>query len=177
MERYLRDVWVPDKKRLVKVALHDRGKDVETVWAEDVGAAQRGPGRLVRLGNVPFVHAKPTYGDLLVVEHDPALKWLAWDANGVPFNRILTRIAEDGGRYAVIVDYEVTPRSDVREAFKALDLAGEWSNIAVEGLRAPRNGKPGRAYLAVPYDMKPGLVLKRLRARKLPMSLTLVHPL
>jgi hypothetical protein len=31
--------------------------------------------------------------------------------------------------------------------------------IAVEGMRAPRHGKPGRAYLAVPYDIAPAQVI------------------
>jgi hypothetical protein len=66
-------MWVPDKTKLVKVCLHSRGKDVETPWAEDLGElpGRRGVHR-VRLGNVPFFHAKPTYGDVLVVARGPA---------------------------------------------------------------------------------------------------------
>lgn len=51
-------MWLPDKTNLVKVRLHEQGEDVETVWAEDLGASEGSPGsRLVRLGNVPFLHA------------------------------------------------------------------------------------------------------------------------
>ena len=91
-------VWVPDKNKLVKVCLHSRGEDVETPWAEDLGEAPGRPGaRLVRVGNVPFFHAKPTYGDVLVVEYDPTYNKLTWDSGGLPYERILERIAEDGG--------------------------------------------------------------------------------
>jgi hypothetical protein len=172
-------VWVPDKTKLVKVALHNRGEDVETPWAEDLGEAPGRPSaRLVRLGSVPFVHAKPTYGDVLVVEPDPTYNKLTWDSQGLPFERIGERIAEDGGRYAVILDYDrVPPTVDPGSAFKLLDVAGEKLNIAVEGMRAPKDGRPGRAYLAVPYDIAPMLVIASLEEQNLPMRLTLVHPI
>ena len=117
-------VWVPDKNKPVKVCLHSRGEDVETPWAEDLGKAPGRPSaRLVRLGNVPFRHAKPTYGDVLVVEYDATYNKLTWDSGGLPYERILERIAEDGGRYAVVIDFDLVPLStDARAAFKLLDL-------------------------------------------------------
>lgn len=171
-------MWVPDKTKLVKVCLHSRGEDVETPWAEDLGEVQGRPGaRLVRLGNVPFFRAKPTYGDVVVVVPDPEQKRLAWDSGGLPYNRILERIAEDGGRYTVVIDYEVVPPSvDPVSAFKLLDVAGEKMNIAVEGMHAPKDRRPGRAYLAVPYDIAPVLVTAYLDEQNLPMKVTLVHP-
>jgi hypothetical protein len=171
-------VWVPDKSKLVKVCLHSRGDDVETPWAEDLGEAPGRPGaRLVRLGNVPFFHAKPTYEDVLVVEYDPTYNKLTWDSGGLPYERILECIAEDCGRYAVIIDYDlVPPTTDAQPAFKLLDVAGEKMNMVVEGMRGPEDGRPGRAYLAVPYDIAPILVMAYLDEQKLPMRLTLVHP-
>jgi hypothetical protein len=171
-------MWVPDKKKLVKVCLHSRGKDVETPWAEDLGEVpgRRGVHR-VRLGNVPFLHAKPTYGDVLVVEYDRTYNKLTWDGDDVPFEGIGKRIEEDGGRYAVIIDYDLMPPiPDAQPAFKLLDLAAEKMNMAVEGMRGPRDGKPGRTYLAVPYDITPALVMAYLDEQNLPMKLTLVHP-
>ena len=171
-------MWIPDKSKLVKVCLHSQGEDVETPWAEDLGEVPGRPGaRLVRLGNVPFLHAKPTYGDVLLVEPDETYRKLTWDDRGVPFERIRERIAEDGGRYAMILDYAVSPSApDVQTAFTALDKAGENVNIAVEGGLAPTASRPGRAYLAVPYKMTVEAVLLYLRAQSLPMLLTLVHP-
>lgn len=171
-------VWVPDKNKLVKVCLHSRGQDVETPWAEDLGEApgRRGT-RLVRLGNVPFFHAKPTYEDVLVVEYDPTYNKLTWDSGGLSYERILERIADDGGRYAVVIDYDlVPPTTDARAAFKLLDVAGEKMNMVVEGMRGPEEGRPGRAYLAVPYDIAPVLVMAYLDEQNLPMKLTLIHP-
>jgi len=102
---------------------------------------------------------------------------LAWDSDDLPYERLLERIAKDGGRYAVIVDYDVVPSTtDVRAAFKVLDIAGEKMNIAVEGMRGPEEGRPGRAYLAVPYDITTVMVMAYLDEQNLPMKLTLVHP-
>ena len=63
-------MWLPDSSKLVKVRLHNQGEDVETLWAEGLGPAGEGlPARRVRLGNVPFLHAKPTYEDVIDVQH------------------------------------------------------------------------------------------------------------
>ena len=77
----------------------------------------------------------------------------------------------------MIVGYVVSPSApDLQTAFKALDRAGEKVNIVVEGSLGPEASRPGRAYLAVPYEMTVEAVLVYLRAQSLPMSLTLVHP-
>ena len=171
-------MWLPDESKLLKVRLHSRGEDVETAWAEDLGEVQGQPGaRRVRLGNVPFVHSKPTYGDVLIVEPSLPGGMLTWDSFGLPYERIRERIEEDGGRYAVILDYTLeSSAQDAQAAFSALDIAGEQANIAVEGCFTPKKERPGRAYLAVPYNLKPTDVMKYLRGKSLPMSLTLVHP-
>lgn len=174
----LPSVWIPDEKKLVKICLHSQGKDVETPWAEDLGPAAVSPGaRFVRLGNVPFLHAKPTYGDVLVVVPDPVYNKLTWDREGLPFERIRERIVEDGGRYTVIIDYELSPPgSDPQPAFSALDVAGENANVNVEGCFGPTAERPGRAYFAVPYAMSIAALLAYLDEQNLPMSLRLVHP-
>ena len=172
-------MWTPDEAKLLKVLLHSRGEDVETPWAEDCGPAPGEAGaRYVRLGNVPFLHAKPTYGDVLVAVPDPSSDgYLAWDSGGLPFERIPERIAEDGGRWAMIIDYvPLDPASDVQHAFDALDIAAEAENIAVEGCYSPNERRPGRAYLAVPAELGVDDVLRMLSAWKLPMTFTLIHP-
>jgi len=65
----------------------------------------------------------------------------------------------------------------VKQAFQALDVAGEAANFAVEGCYAPKEGRPGRAYLAVPYATKAAHVLKYFREKSLGLSFTLVHPI
>src|SRR2546430_2379593 len=120
-------MWFPDKSKLLKVRLQSEGRDVETAWAEDLGAApgDRAGARLVRLGNVPFVHAKPTYGDVLVVEPQPD-GVLTWDSGGVSYGEILQRIAQDGGRYAMVIDYTLLPSAkDAQSGFTTFDLAGQ----------------------------------------------------
>lgn len=172
-------MWIPDKAKLTKVRLHSQGEDVETPWAEDCGPAPGGAGaRYVRLGNVPFLHAKPTYGDLIVAIPDPSTGgYLTWDSGGLPYERLGERIAEDGGRWAVIVDYVLLdPAGDVRKAFSALDVAGERANIAVEGCYEPMEGRPGQAYLAVPAELAVEDVMTMLAGWNLPLSFTLVHP-
>ncbi len=170
-------MWRADRSKLVKVRLHSNGEDVETPFAEDLGPAAGSWGsRKVRLANVPFLHAKPTYGDVIVVEPDPDGR-LTWNSGGVPFDEIGARIAEDGGRWAMIVDYELREDAHgVTAAFQALDMAAESADIAVEGCFAPRNERPGRAYLAVPDTMGVEEVLTMLRAANIPLELKLVHP-
>src|SRR5687768_3683495 len=93
------------KPKMIKVCLTNQGEDVETPWAHDLGPASGPPGaRKVRLINVPFMHAKPTWGDAIVVlpvEHGLP----TWDRNGTPWATIATRIEQDGGRWAMIIDY------------------------------------------------------------------------
>jgi hypothetical protein len=172
-------MWRPDKSKLTKARLHSKGEDVETPWAEDCGPAPDPAGaRYVRLGNVPFFHAKPTYGDVIVAIPDAESNaYLVWDSEGLPFERIGERIVEDGGRWAMILDFVLNdPTGDAQEAFNVLDRAGEKGDIVVEGCYGPRPGKPGRVYLAVPREMGVDDVMTFLRDQSLPISLTLIHP-
>ncbi len=170
-------MWIPDRTKLVKVLLHADGIDVETPWAEDLGPVHDSSGaRRVRLGNVPFLHAKPTYEDVIVVEPNPERGFLTWDSRGVPWEEILTRIDEDSERWVMIVDYEVVGDASSQTAFSALDIAGEKANIAVEGDYGPKPETPGRAYLAVPKELGVSNVMLLLEQSKLPLTLRLVHP-
>src|SRR5262245_60063932 len=99
-------IWLADSSELIKIRLQNRGEDLETAWAEDLGPhGSASQARRVRLGNVPFLHAKPTYGDVIVVEPDPDDGFLSWDRCGVEFENIGSRIEKDDGRWAMIIDY------------------------------------------------------------------------
>jgi hypothetical protein len=171
-------MWVPDNARLVKVRLHNRGEDVETPWAEDLGPLEGAPsGRLVRLGNVSFLHAKPTYGDVIAVAPDPSDGVLEWDAAGVAYEDIGSRIAQDDGRWVAIIDYwPHLPADELDRVFKALDIAGEKIDVAVEGAFVRNDGRIARAYLAVPRSMTLQGVLDWLRSDVNEIEFTLVHP-
>lgn len=168
----------------IKVLLVNDGDDVETPWAVDLGQADGAPegSRRVRLLNVPFMHAKPTWGDIIVVSPDADGR-LAWNGEGASYSEIESRIEEDGGRYAVLVDYMPHAGTSADVAWRALtrvferegaDLAE--ADAVCEGAWAPREAKPGRAFLAVKYDVTPAQVMERLRAAGVPCDLTLVHP-
>lgn len=150
----------------IKVRLTNRGEDSETPWAEDLGP--EGDGRRVRLINVPFLHAKPTWGDEIVVIPDED-GFPTWDRNGTSWKRIDTRIVADGGRWAMIVDY----RGD---GFLALAEACHTNDIICEGAWAPRGNEPGRTYLAVPNALDDAAVMARLNAAQLPCDLIQIHP-
>ena len=171
-------MWRPDKNKLVKVRLHDQGEDVETAWAEDLGPAEASPPtRRVRLGNVPFLHSKPTYGDVIEVGPDDADGMLDWDRRGVAFEQIGTRIQDDGGRWAMIIDYEAgLPVRDLDATFKALDIAAEKVDIAVEGAFASKDRNSGRAYFAVPRSMSVADVVAWLRSFEVQLHFKLIHP-
>jgi hypothetical protein len=171
-------MWVPDRSKLVRVRLHNQGEDVETAWAEDLGPVDAGnPMRRVRLGNVPFLHAKPTYGDVIEVRPDDADGVLDWDREGLAFDHIGRRIHEDSRRWAMIIDYKAASGRDLDATFKALDVAGETLDIAVEGAYVEKNGGSGRAYLAVPHSQTVADVLGWLRSSVVGLAFTLVHPL
>ena len=170
-------MWVPDKSKLVKVRLHNQGEDVETAWAEDLGPIdQTSRTRRVRLGNVPFLHAKPTYGDVIEVRPDDGDGMLDWDSEGVAFEHIGRRIHHDGGRWAMIIDYSLSSGSDLNATFRALDVAGEKADISVEGAFVEKDGRSGRAYLAVPRSQSVADVLGWLRSPDVALAVTLVHP-
>jgi hypothetical protein len=164
------------RDKTIKVCLTNRGKDVETPWAQDLGPAAGKKGhRRVRLVNVPFLHAKPTWGDVVVVAPvDDGLP--TWDRDGVAWKQIGTRIDEDGGRWAMIVDY--VPRADDVTgdvAYAALTASCEAADIVCEGAWGPGK-KPGRVYLAVRIERVADEVMKVLAAAKLPCELIQVHP-
>ena len=171
-------MWRPNKDRLVKVRLHNQGEDLETPWAEDLGPIEGPPsGRLVRLGNVPFLHAKPTYGDVIAVVPDASDGMLTWDAAGVGFEDIGTRIEQDDGRWVVVIDYGPRPgRGDFDTVFKELDTAGEKIDVAVEGAFIRHDRQAARAYLAVPATMTVEDVMAWLHSAVSSIDLTLVHP-
>jgi hypothetical protein len=172
-------MWTPNPERLVKVLLHSRGEDVETPWAEDLGADPRRPWmRLVRLGNVPFLHAKPTYGDVIAAERDESGTW-SWDSRGRPYQEIVDHLlVEDSGRWSMIVDYTLTANAscELTAAFRQLDRLGDASEIAVEGCYASGDGRGGRAYLAVPRTLGVEAVLQLLVGARLPLTFALIHP-
>ena len=164
--------------KLIKVRLHNQGEDVETPWAEDLGHAPGTVGgRLVKLKNVPFYFAKPTIDDVIVARPDSD-GVLAWDAEGRDYDSIVDSLVEDSGRWALIIDYSVRdPEVDVTTAFRMFEAAGESADIVVEGLRGPRPGQPGRAYLAAPAALSVADVLEHLRRAELPLTLVLEHPI
>jgi hypothetical protein len=165
------------KSKRIKICLTNVGEDVETPWADDLGpVAGRKAARKVRLVNVPFMHAKPTWGDVIVVESvDDGFP--TWDRDGVPWSKIGTRIHEDGGRWAMIVDYEPHPGDETGNiAFRALAKACAGFEIICEGCVGPRSGRPGRAYLAVPKHLGDPQVMTKLRGESLPCELIQIHP-
>jgi len=159
--------------KTIKVCLTNRGEDSETPWAQDLGAAPgvKG-GRRVRLVNVPFLHAKPTWGDVIVVA--PRDGQLTWDRDGVGWKQIGTRIEEDGGRWAMIIDY--SPHEAKDDGFAALAKACEQSDVVCEGAWSPQGAMAGRAYLAVKLDVTADAVMASLGAAELPCELTQIHP-
>ena len=123
-----------------------------------------------------FLHAKPTYGDVIVVAPDSD-GMLAWDAGGVEFEDIGARIEQDEGRWVAIIDYGPRPpRKDLQAAFREFDIAAENIDIAVEGAFVRAGGHTARAYLAVPRRMTLQDVLDWLRSEPVPLEFTLVHP-
>jgi hypothetical protein len=127
----------------------------------------------VRLVNVPFMHAKPTWGDVIIVK--PVEDGLpTWDRGGVPWSKLDTRIVEDGGRWAMIVDYRPAKSGDA--AFKAIAHACAELDIVCEGAWGPKNGDAGRTYLAVKHGTSDTAVMNHLRRAELPCTLQQIHP-
>jgi hypothetical protein len=161
-----------DKTSLVKVFLHDRGDDVESAWCQPAGE-ERGAS-LFRLVNVPFLHAKPTYGDVIAAFRDDRFdgNW-AWDREGVPYARVGQRLHTDGERYALIVDYSMRTDAD----FGALVAALERQHaIVAEGCFGPRGEDPGRLYLAAPRTLPPSAVMAAAEKLGRGFRFELVHP-
>ena len=161
-----------DKTSLVKVFLHDRGEDVESAWCQPVGEA-RGAS-LFRLVNVPFLHAKPTYGDVIPAVRDDRFdgNW-AWDRGGVPYGRVGERLHSDGERYALITDYTMRTDADFGALVAALE---RQHGIVGEGCFGPRGEEPGRLYLAAPRALAPGDVMAAVEKLGRGFRFVLVHP-
>src|SRR5258705_1816489 len=151
-----------DTASFIKVRLCNKGEDSETPWAEDLGPAKGPDGsRKVRLVNVPFLHAKPTWGDVIIVSPvDDGL--LTWDSKNVAWTKIDTRIEHDGWRFAMIVDYTPHDGGSGDAEFVTLHTACTELDVICEGAWAPRTDRPGRAYLAVPDALAPVEVIQRL---------------
>ncbi len=162
-----------DKTSLVKVFLHDRGEDVESAWCQPVGASDGAA--LFRLVNVPFLHAKPTYGDVIAARRDDRFdgNW-AWDRQGVPWARVRERLHSDGERYALIVDYTMRTNADFGALVAALE---RQQGIVAEGCFGPRGEEPGRLYLAAPRTMSPADVMAIVTKLGRFFQFALVHPL
>ncbi|MFN0249945.1 MAG: hypothetical protein ACKV2T_23885 [Kofleriaceae bacterium] len=159
---------------LIKVCLTNKGEDTETPWAADLGPAGSDGSRKVKLVNVPFMHAKPTWGDTIVVRPARNDGHPTWDRDGVPWKQIATKIVEDGGRWAMIIDY--LPATSAEEAFAALGRACDDAKIVCEGAWGPRDHDPGRVYLAVQKELTAEHVMGILVGASLPMELIQIHP-
>jgi hypothetical protein len=129
---------------------------------------------LYRLVSVPFLHSKPTWGDVIVAKPDKERQFpRAWDRRGVPFERIAERIHEDGGRYAAILDYEQGRAAQFQEVARWLE---EALDVVAEGCFGPRDGEPGRMYMAVPDALPAAQLLARLQERFGAEGWIWVHP-
>ena len=167
-------MWIPDPNKLLKVRLQSRGEDVETLWAEVLAEADES-GFLVRLGNVPFLHAKPTYEDAILVRPDPDDGFPTWDSGGVAWKGISRTIHEDRRRWSMIVDWApVDPADNVNAAFRQLDRAAGLLDVATEGMG--RVKELWRCYLAVPEALGVATVLEALRITLPSLRIVLVHP-
>ncbi len=158
---------------LIKVRLTNSGDATEMPWAQDLGRTPGGA-RKVRLANVPFMHARPTWGDVIAVA--PAADGvLTWDRRGLPFEALDHLILETGGRWALIIDVGSAPGRAAADPLAALTAACVAAGYVCEGAYAPRPGLPGRAYLAVPEDVSAATVMATLRGA-VALPLTLFHP-
>jgi hypothetical protein len=162
---------------LLKILLTHLGKDPESLWAVDLGPAESGPpgSRKVRLDNVPFLHAKPTWGDVIVVSPSPG-GLLTWDRGRTSWKNISKRILEDGGRWVIILDYLPHGGAGEEEAFSSLAQACQELEVVCEGAFGTEGSRTGRTYLAVPRGTLKELLLQRLQAAVGLARLTLVHP-
>ncbi len=172
-------MWTPNPERLVKISMHRDGEDVETPWAEDLGVDPACAGnRLVRIGNVPYLYAKPTYGDVVSVSPSDDGR-LEWNSHNKTYDEIVDLlIAKDGGRWVMIVDYAAAVASDasLADLFRQFDLAAESANIVVEGCYSDHEERTGRAYLAVPKTVSGDGAIKYFARAIEQLTLAVVHP-
>ena len=158
--------------KTIKVCLTNGGEDRETPWAHDLGPAPGLKGsRKVRLVNVPFLHAKPTWGDVIVVT--PRRGALTWDRAAAP-------ILVDGGRWAMILEYaprDVEDGEDEEDpCFDALTQACAELEVVCEGSFSPKGRPRGRAYLAVKHGTTDKAVMNHLVRAELACQITQVFP-
>ena len=154
----------------IKVLLHDQGEDPETTWAEDLGPSGVAPGaRRVRLANVPFLHAKPTWGDVIVVIPN-ADGFLAWDRRGVSWEDLDERIEEDSGRWVMIVSYDPAVYRERREQFIELMRWLDARDFIAEGPH------PGSLYLALPAHREVEQTFRVIADNPFGIAVTLQHP-
>ncbi|MGZ3407264.1 MAG: hypothetical protein ACXVAN_12520, partial [Polyangia bacterium] len=159
-----------DKTSLVKVFLHDRGQDVESAWCQPV--ADKGGTALFRLVNVPFLHEKPTFGDVIPAVRAEDGNW-EWDRGGASDKRVGERLHSDGGRYALIVDYTMRTDADFGALINALE---KKHDVIGEGCFGPRGEEPGRLYLAAPRTMDAAAVMEAVTRLGRGFRFVLVHP-
>ena len=162
---------------LVKVLLHNRGADPETVWAKDLGPAPGPEGsRRVRLDNVALLHAKPTYGDEVVAAPGNGFP-LAWDKDGRSYAQVCRSLARDSGRWVMIVDYTPDAGSGPQACWDVLVAAATAIDVEPEGAYGPSDDEPGRGFFAVPSGRSVAEVMSALRNAAPPCALELIHPI
>ncbi len=155
-----------------KVFLHDDGEDLESCWAEPLGTSKQGR-TLVRLANIPFLHARPTYGDIIEVARDPSYAGnFAWDRGGLPLANVGERIHRNGGRYVAIIDYLQSDGAD----FNVLTQWLKEQDVVGEGYFGQEGARPGRLYLAVPDSSEIEDILAAMEDEFGNFTFTRVHP-
>jgi hypothetical protein len=151
---------------VVKVVLHDRGDRVETARCQPVGFED---GRaLFRVDSIPFLHAKPTYDDVIVARGDDTY------AGNWTWNGAAGRIHKDGGRYALLVEYHAAAEADFP---RLTQLLRRDHDIVVEIGYPPHGKKAGRLYIAAPRRMGTSEVLRALGSAGEGFRIDVVRPL
>jgi hypothetical protein len=155
----------------VRVFLHYDYDDVETVPCEVV---QRGRGFVdVKVLAIPFLHATPTYGDVVRAKKDPEFEGnLAWASTRRGGARD-EDLVEAGGYYALIA--RLRRRPDVPAPADPLWFPrdfGIFSSVATSW----KDREWGRIYFAAPKKIQPRDVLDMLEARHPNFDWQLVHP-
>ncbi len=152
--------------KTIRVCLTNDGEDRETPWAFDLGPAPGPKGsRKVRLVNVPFMHAKPTWGDVIVVTPRDGVP--TWDRATTPF------ILEDGGRRPMVVEY--VAHGNDEDCSDAIAAACAVLEIVCESSFLPKARSRARAYLAVQRATTDQTVMRHL-SRAFAAKLTQVFP-
>lgn len=139
-------------RHLLQILLHNDGEDAETVWTEVI--SEQGDGsKLVRLLNIPIVHAVPTYGDTFQVTPNADDDWLERNMSGVTGLNTAEYIHEPGGFQTMVVSYVCDDPTQLKSVCK-------WINQ--EHGFMPQPSLPGKLHLAVPSDSRPADVMSIL---------------